>query len=692
LAADALRRVPPWGWLAAIVVASFALRAWLARGIVAPFIMVDELIYSELARSIAAGEGFRVRGAPAGGFSLAYPIVISPAYALWDSLPSAYAAVKTLNALVMSLAAVPAYLLARRVARPSLALGVAVLTVALPSLAYTGTVMTENLFLPLFLTTALVLVLVLERPAPLRLAALLGLVVLCFLTRAQSLALVPATLAAPLLLAVLDPRPAREALRPFARTYAAVAAAVALVLVAQLARGGSPLDLLGAYAVVGDRSYDAGAVARFALWHLAELDLYLGVLPVAALVVLVTRARRLDRALAPFLAATIALVACVVVVVAAFASEFANRIQERNTFVVAPLLLVALAAWVERGAPRPPLVAVPAAAGAALLPLTIPWERFIETGAISDTLALLPIWSAYGSLLLDSVDATVLAGGVLAALLFLAVPRRLALVLPGAVLVYFALVGHNVWFGERGFRQASGGALFQGIRAEQRDWIDRAVPAGATVAVLWTGVTDRFTVNQNEFFNRSVGPIYYRGGPTPGGLAETEVVVDERTGAVRTASGEPLEERYVLVDGTLAPDAEAIARDPELGLTLWRLDGPFVAAPVEITGLYEGDSWSGPRVTWERGGCRGGTLSVRVFSDPSLFDRPQTIVARSGAATRRLRLNPIEAATIAVPLEPRGGRCRVVFTVSPTAVPAEVVGGDDTRELGAHFYDFHHTR
>ena len=47
---------------------------------VGPFIMVDELIYSELARSFAAGDGFQVRDVPAGGFSLVYPILISPAY------------------------------------------------------------------------------------------------------------------------------------------------------------------------------------------------------------------------------------------------------------------------------------------------------------------------------------------------------------------------------------------------------------------------------------------------------------------------------------------------------------------------------------------------------------------------------------------------------------------------------------
>src|SRR3712207_8327746 len=49
-----------------------------------------------------------------------------------------------------------------RVVSPVAALGVVVVTLALPSLLYAGTVMTENLFLPLFLTAVLVLVLVLE--------------------------------------------------------------------------------------------------------------------------------------------------------------------------------------------------------------------------------------------------------------------------------------------------------------------------------------------------------------------------------------------------------------------------------------------------------------------------------------------------------------------------------------------------
>ena len=687
MAADALRRVPPWGWLVAIVLASFVLRAWLARAMVAPFVLVDELIYSELARSFAAGEGFRVRDAPAGGFSIGYPLLISPAYALWESLTDAYAAVKTINALVMSLAAVPAYLLARRVVGPWLALLAAALALAVPSMAYTGTVLTENLFYGLFLLAVFALVRVLERPSPLRVGALIAVLVLCGLTRLQSLALLPAVLAAPPLLALLERRPAREVLRPFAPLYALVAGGAALVVAVQAIRGRSLTELLGAYAPVGERSYDVVAVGRFTLYHLAELDLYLGVLPFAALLLLVALPLRAEPPVARFLAASLPATVFTVVVVAAFASEFANRIQERYTFVVAPLFFVALLAWVERGAPRPRAAAAAAAAVSALLPLAIPFDRFIETGAISDTLALLPLWDLYGSHPFGSVDATVAIGGAVAAALLLLVPRRYALLLPASTLLFLAGVSHNVWRGEYGFPTArvSAGALFTGIRLGHRDWIDRALPGGARAAFVWTGATDRFAVFQNEFFNRSVGRVYYVGGPTPGGLAETEVVVDDATGELRTREGDVVRAEYALTEDVLSPEGALVARDPGIGITLWRVDGPIVATETAVEGLYPGDTWSGREVTWTRERCRGGTLTVKLSSDPNLYETAQLVTAYvSGSVAGRARVPPTGETELRVRVEPAGGVCRVRFRVARTKVP----GGGDSRKLGVHFNTF----
>ena len=681
-----LRRVPVWAWLAAIVTCSFLLRAWLARAMVGPFIMVDELIYSELARSFAAGDGFQVRDVPAGGFSLVYPILISPAYWLFDSLTDAYAVVKTLNSLYMSLAAVPAYLLARRVLAPGLSLVAAALAVALPSFVYTGTVMTENVFYPLFLVAALLLVLVLEQPTTARQLGLLAAVGLLFATRVQAVAFLPAIVLAPILAAWLGRQPVWPALRRLRLLYGVVVVGGLLLVVAQVARGRSLTDLLGAYSVVRDRSYDPETVARYFLYHLAELDLYLGVVPFAAFVLLVVLARRLEPALAPFLAAGVTLTLSVLLVVGAFASVFAIRIQERNTFVVAPFFLIALLVWVDRGLPRPRWVALPIAVGAVLLPLTIPFEQFINDSAFSDTLILLPLWDAYGSLLFDSVDATVLAGCLVAGGLFLLVPRRWAAVLPAATALFFVAISYNVWEGEYGFPSAriSAGAVFQGIRGGQRDWIDRALPDGASAAFVWTGVTDRFTVNQNEFFNRAVGPIYFVGGRTPGYLAETEVVVDEASGEIRTVDGHRLDVPYLVSEDVIAPDGVALAHDP-VGVTVWRVRQPLVVTETTIEGRYPEDTWSGRTVTWTRERCRGGTLTVALSSDPQLFDEDQIVTASvGGKVVRRVRIRPRETASLAVPITPENGTCRVVFRVATTKVP----GNGDDRELGAHFNDF----
>ena len=126
--------VPIAAWLAGLVVLSMLIRYGVGSRLVAPWIVVDEIIYAELARGIASGDGLTVRGEPAGlGYGVVYPLLISPAYLL-DSLTAAYAAAKAINAVLISLAALPAYFLARRVLTPGFAVLVAVLTVAVPSL------------------------------------------------------------------------------------------------------------------------------------------------------------------------------------------------------------------------------------------------------------------------------------------------------------------------------------------------------------------------------------------------------------------------------------------------------------------------------------------------------------------------------------------------------------------------------
>ncbi len=651
--------VPAWFWLASIVAASIVVRAALAHRIVAPWIMVDEIVYSELAKSFAAHGHFLVRGVPSHGYGFVYPILLAPAWRLFSSVPDAYVAAKLTNSVVMSLAAVPAYFLARRLLPSRLALAVAVLTVAVPSMLYTGTLMTENAFYPLFLTCVLALVAMLERPTRARQVLVLALSGLAYATRPQAIALVPAILCAPFLYA-----PRR--LRAFSTLYGIVGAGVVLALLGTAARGRSPLELLGAYRAATSSTYTVGGVLQFLLYHLGELDLYLGVVPFAALLA-VWFAPRNARA---FAAATLPVFVFLVLEVAAFASQASvDKIEERNLFYLAPLALIALFLVPLR---RRAVLLAAAVAGA--LPVFVDYPRFIKTSAVADTFALLPWWWVQDHWIhLDQVRWAALAASLAAAAAFAFVPRRFALVLPAFVAAYFVLTAYVVENGRHGIHQASLGKLWAGIRTGHPDWIDRAVGPNASVAILRTSSMTDETIWENEFFNRSVGTVYFHHVErVPDPLPERAL---SRTTRVR----------YVLADDAAGT---VVARDPGIGVTLYRVDGPLVV-PTHVTGLYPNDTWSGRRVVYTRTHCHGGKLSVALGSDPSLFTRAQVVTARErGHVVRRARIAPAESTDLVVALHPVASVCTVRFDVARTAVP----GHGDSRALGAHFFSFDYTQ
>ena len=667
--------IPAWIWLVWIVTLSAGFRYGLSRRMVAPWIMVDELLYSELAKSFGRDGHFAVREVAEHGLGFVYPALIAPAYRFFGSVPDAYSAAKAINSVVMSLAAAPAYLLARRVVSRRLALVVAGLTVAVPSMVYSGTLMTENAFYPLFLFVALALVDMLERPTRGNQILVLGLCALAFATRAQAIALVPAVLTAPILF---------ERRRPdaFGWLYGLTGAAVVLVGGYELARGRSLTSVFGVYRAATDSHYDVATSLRWIVWHVAELDLYVGVAPFAALIVLTVMMRTLWSREQAFVAAALSLSAWLVVEVGVFASVHSGRIEERNMFYLAPLFFVALVLWIEREMPRGRLAAVAAIVSAALVG-AIPFASLIGESARSDTLALLPWWSLQDSVLtLDQVASVAVLGAAAVAILFLLVPARWVLALPAVLAGYFAL---SLWAIETnphgGVHAASLGALYGGITNPQRDWVDRTVGANANVAFVWSGDNDkrRFTLYENEFFNRSVRRVYDLGAPAWGNLPSTKVSVDRRTGVLVGAGPA----QYVLTDDRVRLDGAEVARDAVKGMVLYRVSGPLRLAD-SITGVNPVDTWSGATATYTRYDCEGGSVTALLQSDGDLFPRGQVV----SSAGRSVRVPPDGKATLTVPLRARDGVCTARFDVSPTAIPAVVLHNADTRVLGIHVSRF----
>jgi hypothetical protein len=677
------RSIPIWAWLVGLVALSTAIRYVLARQAVAPWIMVDELIYSELAKSFAATGHFLVRDHSTGSYGYVYPILIAPAWAAFKAVPDAYAAAKGINALVMSLAAVPAYFLARRVLGPWASLGAAALAVAIPSMVYTATLMTENAFYPIFLSVILAFVVWLDRPTPANTAFVLGMCLLAFLTRQQAIALLPALLTAPLLVA------GKEAFRRYRLMYWIVIGAALVVVVEQLARGRSVFGILGAYQVASTSHYSAGDVTRWFLYHVSELDLSLGVLPFAAMLVLVFGLRGLPRPQKVFIAAAIATSFWLVLEVAIFASEQSFRVEERNMFYVAPLFLIALLIWIDRGLPRGTVWATAAIILAAALPGALPYSRYIGLNAISDTIALIPLgWLVEQGLGLDDVGLVVVFITAAAGMLFLFVPRRWAYVLPVIVLVYFAVSQAAIQSKQH---QQSLQSLFGGISSPplHLDWIDRKVGSDANVAVVWTGDDNRkFTIWENEIFNRSLGTIYSTGQPLPGDLAETPVKIDRQSGDLVTRDGRPVRSPYVLTDSSLSLKGSVVAEDANKRMLLYRVNGPLRQIS-SVEGVY-GDTWSGPVVHYTRLDCTGGTLAVQLQGDPNLFPRPNSVIAVTPGGRTAAIVPVTGTTTMHVPMVPRNGRCPARFDVQYTAEPAVVLGppNTDTRKLGVHFNKF----
>jgi glycosyltransferase involved in cell wall biosynthesis len=670
-----LRALPLWAWLGALYAASVGVQLALASRVVSPWIMVDELVYSDMARSFADTGHFLIRGVHA-NYGFVYPLLLSPAYRFFGATADAYLWARVLNAVAMCSVVFPTYLLARRVVRPGYALGAAALAVSVPPVIYIGTLMTENAFYPIFMWVAFALVLALEQPTARRQVILVALCVLAFLTRAQAVALVAAVLTAPLLLAWIERgRPRR--LAAWKPLYAIVAAGAVVVMIVEVARGRSPSQLLGGYSVTTQNgTYHLWPALRWVLYHVASLDLSLFVLPFAALIVLVANARHLDRALRAYCAGAAVLIVWLTLEVGVFASAWSLRVEERNLFYVAPLFLIALFAWLERGQPRPSRAIVAAAGVAAALPGALPFLGLMNINAESDTPFLQPWWYLGDRVAgRENVALVAVLVSIALAAAFLWLPRRYAPMLPALVAVGFFLTWIPLQLWIHSFPRLSAAAYSTGI-SEPRSWVDKAVGRTADVTLVWTG-DNPYRGWENEFWNRSVRRVYDLGPSTLlAGASEPRLSVQPSTGVFLDPSGKPVHVRYVLADPTTVIVGRKIAEDAAKQMAVYRVDG-LLRTAVSISGWYP-DTWTGPHAEWTLRSCTRGELRVPVRTNPVLFAGTTQQIAVSGS-TRPfvVRLPPTATRTIVVPLRPRAGVCHIRFDITPSRKPA-----GDPRTLG----------
>ena len=115
--------------LGGLLLVSIGVRIWLSSKIATPWILIDEYVYSELAKSFATSGLFLVRGAPSGVNNVVYPALISPAW-LAHPMGTTYALANVINVVLMTATAIPLYLWARKLVAPVFALVAVALTFA----------------------------------------------------------------------------------------------------------------------------------------------------------------------------------------------------------------------------------------------------------------------------------------------------------------------------------------------------------------------------------------------------------------------------------------------------------------------------------------------------------------------------------------------------------------------------------
>src|SRR5919202_6206775 len=372
----------------------------------------------------------------------------------------AYRLTQGLNALAMSLAAVPAYLLARRLGLGrQLALGVAAVAVASPDLLYASFVLADPIAYPLVLGAVYLGVRALERPTARAQMAFVAVAGLASFARIQYVAL-------PLAFACAAAVVERGSVRRYWPTLALLAAPVPLLLAL------GPSRLLGYYGRVGHDHVPVLSALKWAATDTMMLAYSAGWILVPGAVVGLAYAllRPRTRAEAAFGTLTVFLAGGIFVEAAVYAARGSSRYQERYLFTLVPLVAVAFCLYARRGWRGRGAVAL-VAAGLVALAARVPLSGFTIADDKQDSPFLFAVfrleqWLGIGT---GSLVIAAAAGLLATAALVLGLRRRgAALALAVAV-----VVGATASAGAFAFDRRNAANVRAAALPGSPQWIDR---------------------------------------------------------------------------------------------------------------------------------------------------------------------------------------------------------------------------
>jgi hypothetical protein len=630
-----------------VLVGAGAVVRWLGSlGHIVPYYVADEYIYSSLARGIAEHGRPVVRGSTAVFPALLEPLQTSPFYAV-AGIETAFRLTQALHAVEMSLAAVPVFLLGRRLGLSGgVSLACAAVAVTSPALFWASFTLADPIGYTLALTAVYAAVRALSQPTLSTQGAFVAAAGLATFARTQYVVLFAVLLAAAL---VVERGSVRRAIRRQWLTVGVTAAALLGLVGAAVAGALGPYSAWIGVATEADVVAKSLAIDGLTVAFAAGLVVVPGA--IVGLDLLLSRPR--NRAEQAF--AAVALFCGFALAGLASLGAFA-RVQERYLVALIPLPTLLFALWVDRGMPRRRIAAAIAgmlASGYVFAELTA-WDP-----AHSPTLrALRELEELAGTSLVAWVAPAAL---LLGSALLLLVARRKALIVGLALALG---VTTCLSAGAYAFDRAHAQALRDTRLPERKDWVD-AMAVG-DVALLHAPRAERAAPFQQLFWNKSVDRVLQLNGAAEldfFAVARSRIVADGRL----LGDGEPVTSPVLApLQGAAFTFADGRLLRRIHGFELVRPRAGAIAVATAVFGRYR-DGWleqrssihAWPAATAPAAGALRFALSLPKAA-PAIVR-----VRLSGDVFRRLVVvEPGARVVVRVPLESRSP-LRLVVDAQP---------------------------
>ncbi len=618
--------VPTWVWLSGLVAASFAGRLVAAAARVVPYYLPDEYIYPSLARSFAEHARPMIRGVGVHFPALLEPLVTAPIWLVTKDPQTAWRLTQGLHAFLVSLAAIPAFLLARRVGLgPGFALGIAAIAVVIPDTVYASSMLADPLAYPLALAAVSAGVSVIVEPtarAQLGFVAFSGLAVFARL----EYAVIPVAVVAG---AVAADR--GRVLLTFRRVWPSL---VALGLPPLLA-----FAVLGEHRLLGPYAHARHAFSPVAIVHWIARDAMLlayasgwVIVPGALVALGVALMHPRTRAEIGFGVTTVVLALALLLEAAQIADTDSRRFQERYVFLLVPLLATAFGLYCTRGFPYK-LVVLSVSAGLLLLAARIPLSGYAAAHGKDDSPTLWAVLRLEGAVTTgNGALAVAVVAALLSAVAALVAWRRTGgLVALGVAIAACCALSA----GAASFDGKMSHELRHSLPADVR-WIDHAnvgpvdviAPPGARREQTWEAL----------FWNSSARRLFLFGSPAIDqfSVQRLRVAPDGRLVGITGAFAVQTYASTVQLTGVRRIRHELI----------WDLYRPAGTPRLRLVaaGRYV-DGWLAARgaiTVWTR---RGGTLRLVLYAPVTL----RTTTMHFGTLTLRVRPGQHVALNLAVP-------------------------------------------